>query len=74
MPRNRPLKPNTDPPGVADVRRWRAKLTKQAGGTLEGLVALARETAANAEQKPRSSDSRAAVRKPTTGKPKRHRA
>jgi hypothetical protein len=28
-----------DPPGVAEVRRWRAKLMKRAGGTIQGLMA-----------------------------------
>jgi hypothetical protein len=32
-----------DDPGVAEVRRWRAKLLKQGGGTLKGVVALLRE-------------------------------
>ena len=27
-------------PGVADVRRWRAEMVKDAGGTLEGLIRL----------------------------------
>ena len=27
-----------DPPPVADVRRWRAKVAEKAGGTLEGLI------------------------------------
>lgn len=27
-----------DPPAVRDVRRWRATVSEDAGGTLEGLV------------------------------------
>lgn len=37
------LKASTDDPGVAEVRRWRAKMLKQAGGTLKGVVAMLRE-------------------------------
>ena len=35
-----------DPAGVADVRRWRTKLMKRAGGTMAGLMALVNESAA----------------------------
>lgn len=32
----------TDDPGVAEVRRWRAKLWRQGGGTLRGVMELLR--------------------------------
>ncbi len=35
-----------DEPGVAEVRRWRAKLWKQGGGTIRGVMDLLRENAA----------------------------
>jgi len=47
MTRNRM---NEDDPVVADVRRWRAKLQKEAGGTLEGLMRLIREREAEAKR------------------------
>lgn len=31
--------PHADPPEVAEVRRWRAKVLRACGGTIEGLVA-----------------------------------
>lgn len=38
-PRRRPSKLEEDPV-VADVRRWRAELMDEAGGTLKGLLDL----------------------------------
>lgn len=34
--------PMKDDPGVAEVRRWRAKLWKQGGGTLKGVMDMLR--------------------------------
>jgi len=54
MPRNAK---NEDPEGVAEVRRWRAQVTREAGGTIEGLIRLVRRngspTRAQAAQTPR---------------------
>jgi len=36
-----------DDPTVAEVRRWRARMVKDAGGTLEGLVAMLRGRSAS---------------------------
>jgi hypothetical protein len=36
-------KAQRDDPGVAEVRRWRAKMLKENGGTLRGLSAALRE-------------------------------
>lgn len=46
-----------DEAGVVEVRRWRAKLWKQGGGTLKGVMELLRSNhkarAAAAKQSPR---------------------
>ncbi len=49
-----------DEPGVTEVRRWRAKLWKQGGGTIRGVMDLLRA----------ASSRRAA----TTKKPSRRRS
>lgn len=33
---------SADEPGIAEVRRWRAKLWKQGGGTVKGVMELLR--------------------------------
>lgn len=43
--RKKPAPPR-DPPTVSRVRAVRAKMWKDAGGTIEGLIALARKEAA----------------------------
>lgn len=42
----RPTPRIPDDPTVAEVRRWRARLTKEAGGTLKGLMDLVNARAA----------------------------
>lgn len=36
--KKKPRDPFPDPPEVAEVRRWRAKMVKRAGGTVQGLM------------------------------------
>jgi hypothetical protein len=36
-----------DDPGIAEVRRWRDRVVKDAGGTLKGLMKLLRENETN---------------------------
>jgi hypothetical protein len=51
----------TDEPGVAEVRRWRAKLWKQGGGTLRGVMALLRDQrAARTTKRPARARRRSA--------------
>ena len=40
----RAIRADKDHPGVAEVRRWRAAVMKKAGGTIEGLIQLMRDT------------------------------
>jgi hypothetical protein len=52
-PRNTP-----DEPGVAEVRRWRAKLWKQGGGTLKGVMKLLRSNQQARAAPPKRSQRR----------------
>lgn len=45
MKRSREKPLQNEDAGIADVRRWRAKLWNQAGGTLTGVMRLLRESA-----------------------------
>ncbi|MEK6607258.1 MAG: hypothetical protein AABZ30_06305 [Myxococcota bacterium] len=54
-----------DPPPVADVRRWRAKMVEAAGGTVEGLVAYLKR---------REPEHRRFMEEARAEKPRRRRA
>jgi hypothetical protein len=45
MPARKTKPPAVDPPTVADVRAARAKMWREAGGTVKGLIELARKEA-----------------------------
>jgi hypothetical protein len=52
-----------DDPGIAEVRRWRAQIVKEAGGTLRGLMKFLRESEANraaSDKRPRRSRRKSA--------------
>jgi hypothetical protein len=61
--------PIKDDPVVAEVRRWRAKLWKQGGGTLKGVMEMlrasqdAREAAGDAVVIRKKNSARSADRK-----------
>lgn len=54
-----------DEPGIAEVRRWRAKVIKESGGTLAGLLASLRKShEAQSQAKPEDRAQRSGRRRP----------
>ncbi len=54
-----------DDPVVREVRQARAKLWKEAGGTIEGLMELVHSRAAQLRDKTRAKKSRGRTRRPS---------
>ncbi len=56
--------PTPDQPGIAEVRRWRAKVVKASGGTVRGLVESLRESQRAREANPIAKSGKPRSRRP----------
>jgi hypothetical protein len=55
---SRRIRKFADDPGIAEVRRWRASLVKDAGGTLKGFLQFLRDSEARRKRGGRAQPAR----------------